>query len=214
MLMTFDPSQIPRVFHARSLQGSTRKRIPTGFCELDHALLGGWPAPALIELLIDVYGIGELQLLLPLMRTLVQQDPQPALLVWLNPPYVPNGVAFAQHGVHARHWLTAPLCERDVLWATEQSLRANACSMVLAWSSTTNTAALRRLKLAAMSSQCVGILFRPIADAKHPSPASLRVLLRPLGSQLSIEIIKNEGRKPSQLSIDVRGRAIDGSATA
>jgi len=100
-----------------------------------------------------------------------------------------------------------------VLWATEQSLRANACSMVLAWASTSNTAALRRLKLAAMNSQCVGILFRPITEAKQPSPASLRVLLRPLASQLSIEIIKNEGRKPSQLLIDVRARPIDGSAT-
>lgn len=212
--MTFDPSQIPHVFHARSLQGSTRKRIPTGFGELDDALLGGWPAPALIELLIDIYGIGELQLLLPLMRTLARQGPQPALFVWLNPPYVPNGVAFVQHQLNARHWLTASLGERDVLWATEQTLRANACSMVLAWASTTNTAALRRLKLAAIGSQCVGILFRPIADAKHPSPASLRVLLRPLANRLSIEIIKNEGRKPSQLSIDVRATTIDGSTTA
>jgi protein ImuA len=207
-LMTFDPLQIPHVFQARSMQPSTRRSIPTGFSELDRALLGGWPTPCLIEVLIDAYGIGELQLLLPLFRKLTHDGPQPPLVTWLNSPYTPNRVAFAQHQIIAQHWLATRLEERDVLWGTEQALRSNACSIVLAWLSTTNMAALRRLKLAAMTSGSVGVLFRPTKEAKSPSPASLRLLMTPVHERLSIEIIKNEGRKLSQLSIDVRRTSV------
>jgi protein ImuA len=203
MAMTFDPLQIPHVFQARSMR-SARRSIATGFNELDCALLGGWPTPALIEVLIDIYGIGELQLLTPLLRKLTQAGPQPPLIVWLNSPYVPNGVAFAQHRIAARHWFAAGLTEKDVLWAAEQTLRSHACSMLFAWTSTSNMAALRRLKLAATSSETVGILFRPIKEARQPSPANLRIVLTPSAEELSIEIIKNEGRLPSRLSIDVR----------
>jgi protein ImuA len=201
--MTFDPLTIPHVFHARSVRRS-KCVLPTGFHELDEALLGGWPTPSLIEILIDLYGIGELQLLIPLLRRLIQTGPKPPIVVWLNAPYVPNGVALAQHHLHAGHWIASNLGERDVLWAAEQSLRSNACSVGLAWTSTSNTAALRRLKLAAMSTDSVGILFRPIQDAARPSPANLRMVLRPIGDRLSLEVIKNEGRHPCLLAIDVR----------
>src|SRR3954469_7284342 len=97
MVMTSDPLQIPHVFRARSLQRSTGRAIPTGFDELDRALIGGWPKRSLIEILIDDYGSGELQLILPLLRTLTRDGPQPPLFTWLNCPYLPNGVAFAQH---------------------------------------------------------------------------------------------------------------------
>jgi protein ImuA len=209
MLMTFDPLHIPHVYQATSMQSSSRRSIGTGFSELDRALLGGWPTPSLIEVLIDAYGIGELQLLLPLFRKLSQDGPQPPLMTWLNSPYVPNGVAFAQHQIIARHWLIERLEHKDVLWAGEQALRSNACSIVLAWISTSNMAGLRRLKLAAMSSGSVGVLFRPAKEAKNPSPASLRILLSPADERLSIDIVKNEGRKPSSLSIDVGGTSVD-----
>jgi protein ImuA len=210
--MTFEPLQIPHVFHARSVQRSSHARIPTGFPSLDDALRGGWPTPALIEILIDVYGIGELQLLLPLLARLTRDGPQPALLVWLNAPHIPNGVAFAQHRIDARHWVAAGLQARDVLWSCEQALRSQACSVVLAWTSTSNTAALRRLKLAAVSAHSVGILFRPIREVNQPSPASLRIVLQPEREQLSLEIIKNEARMPSRLSIDVSSRTVQDRA--
>jgi hypothetical protein len=200
--MTFDPSQIPHVYHARSTHRSQR-RLPTGCEALDDALCGGWPAPALVEILIDVYGIGELQLLLPLLQQLKVRGPQPPLIVWLNAPYLPNSVAFAQHALHSHHWIAAGLSERDALWAADQSLRSNACSVVLAWIPRSTAASLRRLKLAAMSAGSIGILFRCIDDAKHPSPANLRLLVRPVATALSIEVIKNEGRQPAQVLIQV-----------
>jgi cell division inhibitor SulA/protein ImuA len=209
--MTIDLQQLPHVFHARSLRRSVHARIATAFNALDQALEGGWPTPALIEVLTDVYGIGELQLLLPLLRQLTHAGPQPSLIVWLNPPHVPNGVALAQQRVDARQWVAAELAQRDLLWSCEQALRSQACSAVLAWITSPSPAAFRRLKLAAMSADRVGIVFRRLSDARQPSPASLRLVLRPQGDQLSIEIIKNEGRMPRQVVIDVRAAANEGS---
>lgn len=130
----FDPLQIPNVFRARSVRPSARKVLPTGFDDLDAALKGGWPQPALIEVLVDVYGIGEVQVLSPLVRALVSMSSSP-LVVWLNPPYTPNAVALEQAGVQATNWLARDLSERDLLWGAEQCLRSKASSAVLAWSS-------------------------------------------------------------------------------
>src|SRR5688572_4505042 len=105
----FDPLQIPNVWRAQSL-ASRASVVPTGFDSLDAALGGGWPTPALLEILTDVHGIGELQLILPLLRTLTRRPPSPALIAWLNPPYEPNAVALAQHGfAHCQHWLAMNL---------------------------------------------------------------------------------------------------------
>jgi protein ImuA len=201
-----DPLQIPNVFRAGSVRPSARTLVPTGFDELDTALVGGWPHPALIEVLVDAYGIGEVQLLVPLLRALVPTSSSP-LVLWLNPPYTPNAVALEQARIQAKHWLVPDLSERDVLWAAEQCLRSNASSAVLAWSSASSTAALRRLKLAAASTSSVGVIFRRLHEASQPSPATVRIALRPEGERLRVEIIKYEGRRPSAVVLDVRARS-------
>ncbi|MGH8425257.1 MAG: hypothetical protein ACRER3_23365, partial [Pseudomonas fluorescens] len=58
--------QLPNVWRAASLVRGRGSYCPTGDAALDEALGGGWPSPALIELLTDKHGIGELQLLMPL----------------------------------------------------------------------------------------------------------------------------------------------------
>ncbi|MBX3682927.1 MAG: SOS cell division inhibitor SulA, partial [Thauera sp.] len=56
------------VWHASRLAGAAGAVLPTGFSALDAELPGGgWPAGALIELLADRPGVGELSLLLPLL---------------------------------------------------------------------------------------------------------------------------------------------------
>jgi protein ImuA len=199
----FDPSRIPHVFRASSARSAERQCVSTGFATLDEALVGGWPAPALIELLIDVYGVGELQLVVPLLQTLLRRPPQPPLVIWLNPPYSPNAVALVQHGLAAQHWLATDLSARDLLWSAEQALRARACSAVMIWAKSASTPALRRLKLAAMNTNSIGVLYRPLHEAQQPSPATLRLALRADPRGLRVEILKNEGRKPAQLVIDV-----------
>lgn len=202
----FDPLQIPNVFRARSVRPLARKVLPTGFDDLDAALMGGWPQPALIEVLVDVHGIGEVQVLLSLLRAIASMNSSP-LVVWLNPPYTPNAVALEQARVQATNWVARDLSERDLLWAAEQCLRSSASSAVLAWSAASSTAALRRLKLAAVSTGSVGIIFRPLHDSSQPSPASIRIAIRPEHERLRLDIIKYEGREPSTVIVDLQARS-------
>lgn len=200
----FDPLQIPNVWRAESLSAPNGPALSSGFPTLDSALGGGWPKPALIELLLDVYGIGELQLVLPLLRQLANVPPHPPLILWLNPPYQPYIVGLAQQGLlGAQHWLEMNLSARDTLWCMEQALRSGACSAVLAWVSSPRTASLRRLKLAVAASQTTAVLYRPLREAALPSPATIRVGLSPNDGQLQISLIKLQGRKGCELSMDV-----------
>lgn len=200
----FDPLQIPHVWRAESFSVPNGPALPSGFAALDSALGGGWPQPALIELLLDVYGIGELQLMFPLLRQLASQSPHPPLILWLNPPYQPYAVALAQHGLlHAQHWLQMNLSPRDTLWCVEQALKSGACSAVLAWVSSPKMASLRRLKLAVAASQTTAVLYRPLKEAALPSPAAIRAQLSPCDAQLQISLIKLPSRKSCELLIPV-----------
>lgn len=203
----FDPAQIPNVWRADSLvaRGSL---VPTGFESLDAALGGGWPTAALIEILTDVYGIGELQLLVPLLQKLGDSAPQPAVILWLNPPHEPNAIALAQHGLAScQHWLVRDLSTKDALWAMELSLRTGACVAVLAWATAVNMAHLRRLKLSVNAASHYAILFRPHAEAIQPSPAHIRLQLNATPCGLQVTVLKAQARKRSELSLDVdRGR--------
>lgn len=198
----FDPLQIPDVWRARSLRASGTS-VPTGFADLDTALGGGWPAPALIELLTDVYGIGELQIIIPLLRELIKRGPRPSLVVWLNPPYSPNAVALAQHGLNAQHWCAVDLSERDVLWSAEQALRSGASAAVLVWLRDARTAALRRVKLACAASRTTAIVYRSSCQANQPSPANIRAALRPDRSMLNVRLLKIQGRKPCEVLLEL-----------
>ena len=85
-----DPLQIPNVWRAGSLGLMRDAAIPAGFSAIDSAIGGGWPCPALIEIFTDVHGIGELQLFLPLFRSLSCSSSNRSLMLWLNPPYEPT----------------------------------------------------------------------------------------------------------------------------
>jgi protein ImuA len=199
----FDPLEIPNVWRAHSLAHET-SRTATGFAALDEALGGGWPTPAMIELLTDVYGIGELQLILPLLRTSVSQAAPAPLIAWINPPYEPSALAFAQHGLLDRpHWLITTTSTQDALWSMEQALKAGACAAVLGWLSTVTSASLRRLKLATAAGHTHAVLYRPSAAAAEASPAHIRLLLLPRGSRLGVRVLKARGRKPIEVTLDV-----------
>jgi hypothetical protein len=200
----FDPLQIPHVWRAQSL-ASEGSVTATGFAALDQALGGGWPQPGMIELLTDHYGIGELQLILPLLRTSVlAPTPAAPVIAWINPPYEPNAVALAQLDLLDRpHWLITTASTQDALWSTEQALKAGACAVVLAWISSLTTASLRRLKLAMVTGQTSVVLYRASVAAREPSPADVRLALAPRGSQLDVRVIKARRRPPSELTLDV-----------
>ena len=206
-----DPAleRIPNVWRAHSLVTANHGRVATGYSALDAALGGGWPVPALIEVLCDREGIGELQLLRSLMQPLTRSgcaEPR-SVVMWLNAPFEPQAVALAQLGLDpGRHWCVQPLSEHDALWAMEHALRSGSCALVMAWAQHLTLAMLRRLKLATVSSDSLGVMFRPTRAAATPSPATVRLRLRPEGEELRIELLKAQGRRPACLSLQLQQR--------
>lgn len=171
--------------------------LPTGNAELDAQLAqGGWPRGALSEFLFERPGIGELALLLPALADLSRAG---RWQVWINPPYLPYAPALGAAGVELGRLLL--LCATDAheaLWAAEQCLRSRVCGAVLIWPQAPDGRQLRRLQLAAEHGDALGLLFRPLADARHASPAALRLGLHVSERGLTIEVLKQKGRFVSQ----------------
>ncbi len=197
------------VWRGARFAGTPPAGRPSGFAALDAVLPGGgWPEGALIELLSDRPGIGELSLLLPQMR----QVAAPRWLVWVAPPFIPYAPALAAAGVPLERLLwIAPQGARELRWSTRQALLSGSCAMVLAWQSQLDMAALRRLQLAAEQSGTPLFLFRSTRSAGQPSPAVLRLQLA-AGDDgtLSLRLLKRRGpplAAPLRLSLGGRATA-------
>ena len=206
-------ADIPQLWRGETLAARDDTRVPTGFDVLDRALGGGWPRPALIELLCDAHGIGELRLLLRLLRPASHLEPaQRPLVLWLSPPFEVHATALAQYGLAPRdHWVCALSNTNDLQWAMTQALRSGACLAVIAWARQLKPAALRSLKLAALTGRGVGVLFRPTSAAQMASAATLRIALRAQDTLLELSILKIQGRRPcvvqlTPAAIDVTSR--------
>jgi protein ImuA len=172
---------VPRLWRGDRLPLATGPAAPTGFPELDGALPGsGWPMGAVVELLGEVAGIGELRLLLPVLQRLTQAGNH-VLLV--NPPHVPNAVVLQHAGVALGRVLVArPGQEQDAAWLAEQALRNPGCGAVLIWprqgSRVFNDERVRRLQVAAETGQSTLFLYR--GCRRHVSQwAALRLELLP-----------------------------------
>lgn len=196
-------ADIPQLWRAESLAPLQRHCVPTGFETLDRELGGGWPIPALIEILCDEHGIGELRLLLALLKhSVASGSPCRNVVLWLSPPFELHAIALAQYGLTpGDHWVCSSLQPSDLQWAMTQALRSGACLAVIAWASQLKSAALRSLKLAAMTGRGVGVLFRPTSAARVASPATVRLCVRPQDRSLEVSILKIQGRRPSVVRI-------------
>ena len=179
------------VWQASRLAQAGGAVLPTGFAALDAELPGGgWPAGALIELLADRPGVGELSLLLPLLGA----TPSARWIVCIAPPLLPYAPALASAGVPlSRLLVVRPERREDLLWAARQALLSGSCACVLAWPQRIDNAALRRLQLAAEESATPLFLFRHASVAAQPSPAVLRIALAPHPEGLQLRILKRRG---------------------
>lgn len=159
-------------------QGDHGRR--TGFAELDAILPGqGWPQNGLMEIISPAWGSGELQLLIPLMRQVVAQG---QWILWLSPPYRLYAPALRQAGIDPAQSLLVDLdtsC-KDALWTMEKALQNRHCGLVLAWQNWLPGRVLRRLQLAAVGGDTLGVLFKH-QDSRH-SPSPLRLQVKPLPS--------------------------------
>ncbi|MDR5765892.1 MULTISPECIES: translesion DNA synthesis-associated protein ImuA [unclassified Caballeronia] len=204
----------PSLWRGSQLARAYGKTIDTGYAELSAELPGGgWPVGSLVELLVQQPGVGEVRLLRP---ALVSVSKRP--LVLLQPPHVPNALALAYLGLPADKFmrLHAPKTA-DALWSAERILSAGTCGTLLFWQQHIRQESLRRLHLAAQSTETLLVLIRPLASAQDASPATLRLAVRPADGGVDVNIVKRRGPtrseklfvslQPSPVLISLRGRA-------
>lgn len=190
---------------ARLWQGHKQKETlghdrteSTGFAALDQQLGGtGWPRGALSECLLDAPGVGELQLVLPLVRHLTTTG---KTVFWLNPPHTPYAPALARAGVNLDQViLIHTKTSQDLLWTLENCLRSPVTGLVMAWPGRMAARDIRRLQLAAETGSNLCILFRPRQAAAQSSPAALRLELVPSDDlALQVRVLKRRGGWPGQ----------------
>ncbi|WP_321792561.1 translesion DNA synthesis-associated protein ImuA [Caballeronia sp. J97] len=204
----------PSLWRGSQLARAYGMTIETGFPHLTVELPGGgWPVGSLVELLVQQPGVGEVRLLHP---ALVSVSKRP--LVLLQPPHVPNALALTYLGLPAEKlmWLHAPKTG-DALWSAERVLSAGTCGALLFWQQHIRQESLRRLHLAAQSTETLLVLIRPLACAQDASPATLRLAVRPADGGINVNIVKRRGPtrseklfipiQPSPVLLSPHGRA-------
>lgn len=189
----------PSVWRASQLARSCTRCVDTGHSTLSTQLPGGgWPVGALVDLLVQQPGIGEIRLLAPALRQVAERR-----VVLLQPPHAPQAIALAGLGLPPSSviWLRAERTA-DSLWAAEQVLRSGSCGALLFWPDqqgnggrqrTARSESLRRLHLAAQAGETLFFLMRPLIAAQDASPAPLRLSLRPALGGLNVGFVKRQG---------------------
>lgn len=167
----------------------------SGFESLDTELPGaGWPVGMLTELITREAGIGELRLLVPLLRQLTRER---KVVILLAPPMMPYAPALASFGIDLDYLIVIQAANAaDRLWAVEQTLKSASFGTLLAWlpQKRTRPEHLRRMQLAAQSATGPVFLFRQLQAQFENSPAPLRLLLLPRpNEQLSVQLLKRRG---------------------
>ena len=180
----------PSLWRASQLARSRGRVVDTGYPALSVELPGGgWPVGALVDLLVQQAGVGELRLLRP---ALSAGENRPVAFV--QPPHTPHGLGLSYIGLSIERVLRvqAPRTA-DALWSAEQILRAGSCSALIFWTQYAKASSLRRLHLAAQSSETLFVMVRPLATAQDSSPALLRLTLIPSADGLSVDVVKRRG---------------------
>ena len=182
------------VWRASELSLGGTATVPSGHAPLDAALPGGgWPCGSLTEILQAQPGVHEWRLLLPALRAVV------GTLVLVGSPHPPNMPALACQGLSMNALLRINAQRAaDQLWTAEQALRCRDVGAVLVWLVQARSDQLRRLHMAAQSSNQVQapLLFalRPLAAQQASSPAPLRLQLGPASHhRLELGLLKRRG---------------------
>ncbi len=183
------------LWRADQLGHSAVAALSSSYPKLDRELPGaGWPLGMLTELITREAGIGELRLLVPLIRQLTREG---KVVILLAPPHIPYAPALASFGIDLKHLIIiqAPNAANR-LWAIEQTLKSASFGALLAWlpQDKTKPEHLRRMQLAAQTAQGPVFLFRQLAAQFESSPAPLRLLLLPKPDQkLAVQVLKRRG---------------------
>ena len=192
----------PSLWRAAQLGRASGRTVETGYPDLSAELPGaGWPQGALVELLIQKTGVGEMRLLAPALATVSKRP-----VAFLQPPHLINAASTQYMGLPLDKTLVLrPKLSADALWAAEQILKSGTCGALVFWQEHVRPESLRRLQLAAKSGETLFFVVRPLATAIDPSPAELRVSVRPCEDGVSVEVVKRKGPSMDRrLSIKLR----------
>ena len=172
------------------------RTLSTGHAGLDEALPGnGWPVGAVTELINDTAGCGELSLLLPALARLSRENHR---IIMVDPPWIPYPSALHGRGLALDKLLLIRTQSRsESLWACEQVVRGMSGGAMLAWPDVLSFSELRRLQLAAKTTQKTVFLFRGQNTASASSPAALRLQLTADDGDLQIRVLKCRGQRPA-----------------
>jgi len=185
-------SSLPHSVWRADQMGSYQAAVtPTGHPALDRELPnGGWPSAALIELLLQQAGIGEMCLLRPALDVISRKR----RIALLQPPHLPQIAAWTAWGLPADRLLWIKTARSaDALWSAEQILRNGSCGALVFWQQQVRPESLRRLHLAAQGTDILFWMMRPLACAQDASPSPLRLALRPAMGGIDIGIVKRRG---------------------
>ena len=199
------------LWRARDLNGrqtaSCDPSQSTGFSQLDELLVnGGWPRAALVEVLCDRYGVGELRLLASGLTRSVRDA---YWTVLINPPCVPYAPAFQALGINVHELMVVhPSTHQEALWSFEEVIVSGATQTVLAWLSENDLQdkQLRRIQAKSKEHEVFSVLFRPLSAEQLPSAAELRLKIerQTIDRKLVLSIIKRRGGwRVADLEIDL-----------
>jgi protein ImuA len=204
--------QNPRIWRGTDqAESSGWQGLASGYPRLDrHLPGGGWPQQALTEILLEHYGSGELQLLMPALARLSwiegrvaehaarHVDSAAGWIAWIAPPFEPYPPALVQWGINlSRVLIVRPKNSGESLWAAEQALASGNCAAVLLWSEALDDSAGRRLQLAAEKGQSWAIAFRSLRALSQSSAAALRIKVTTGISGTDLGILKSRGGRPA-----------------
>ncbi|MCP4010664.1 MAG: translesion DNA synthesis-associated protein ImuA [Proteobacteria bacterium] len=169
-------------------QSAGASGLDTGFKALNKLLTtGGWPRSSLIEIQVDEWGQGELQVLLPMMAALSRQKQQ---LAWIAPPYTPYAPALHAAGVDLDYLLIIEQSEpADIAWAAEKCLQHAAAALVIFCLPLADARHIRRLQIAADTGGTIGVLLH--CGPVRQTPVPLRLKTRYVDQGLCVEILKS-----------------------
>lgn len=190
----------PSLWRASQLARGVTRCVDTGFPVLSYQLPGrGWPVGAMVEIMPQQTGIGEMRLLAPALAQVAERT-----VVLLQPPHVPQPLALAALGLPVKSvvWVRSDKIA-DALWAAEQMLRSGSCGALVFWPENVGSArgrrqhvraeSLRRLHLAAQCGETLFFMMRSLAAASGSSPAPLRLSVRPAPGGIDIGFVKRQG---------------------
>lgn len=180
----------PSLWRASQLAHASVRCIDSGHPSLATQLPGGgWPISTQTDVLTQQAGVGELRLLAPALRRVAKRK-----IVLISPPHAPQIISLAAMGLAPEDvlWLK-PTTSADSFWAVQQALASGTCGAVLFWSLHARSEALRRLNLASQAGEALFFMFRPLSAALDPSPAPLRIELRPAAAGVEVTFIKRRG---------------------